>query len=357
MSAPGRLEVRLTATSGLRLAATAVAVLVVLLALERARTVLHWLVTAGAAALLLDGPVRALAARQVRRGLAVACVTVAVLLGAALLTYGAVDAVVEQYAALTETAPAAVGQLVGSGPLEGLGSRGGLVDRTREVVDQAPHRLFGSPASAARTAAERLGEVTLVVTLTVFMLVAYERFEERVTRMSATGVLWRWSGVDAGLAVGASRARSVVARAVAGGALVAALGLALDVPAPVVLGLWAAWWRLLPVLGLLVAVAPLALLVLADHGPVVGAAALLLLTAAEAVGRARWPGPSAPGAVPMAFLSAVAFVAGFELAGVTGSVVTVVLVHLAVGVAHGAVGEVGDQGPSRSAGPATTMSA
>lgn len=336
MSAPGpRVEVRLTATAAARLALTAVAVLLVLLALERSRTVLHWVVTAGAAALLLDGPVRALAGRGVRRGVGVALVTTTVLLAAGLLTYGAVDAVVEQYGHLRRTAPDAAARLV-SGPVDGT-SRA-VADRVAGLVDAAPGRLFGAPADVARTAAQRLGEVTLVVTLTVFLLVAYERLEERLARSSATGVLWRWSTLDAGLAAGASRARAVVARAVLGGVLAAGLAQALDVPAPVVLGLWAAWWRLLPVLGPVVGAAPLALLLLAGHGPAVTVAALLVLTTAEVVLRRAWPPAPSVAAVPVptAFLSAVGFAAGFELAGVTGAVVGVVVVHLAVGVAEGA---------------------
>ena len=356
MTAPEpRVEVRLTATAGIRLAVTAVALVLALLALERSRTVLHWLVTAAVGALLLDGPVRALVARGMRRGAAVAVVTTAALAAAALLTYGAVDAVVEQYGHLREATPAAAAELVRDGPLRGLGTPEAVADRVGRLVDDAPRRLFGPPASVARTAAQRLGEVTLVVTLTVFLLVAYERLEERVARSSADGVLWRWSGVDAGLAAGARRARSAAARAVVGGALTAVVAQALDAPAPVVLGLWTAWWRLLPLLGPLVGVVPLALLLLARHGAVVALAALLVLAVAEAVLRAAWPSTPAAGAVsvPRASLTAVGFAAGFELGGVVGAAVGVVLVHLAVGVAESDDDAPRDQGPSRRPPPTT----
>jgi len=71
---------------------------------------------------------------------------------------------------------------------------------------------------------------------------------------------------------------------------------------------------------------------------VVAGAALLALAGAEAVLRAGWPSAPPAGAisVPRAFLSAMGFAAGFELGGVTGAAVGVVLVHLAVGVAEGA---------------------
>jgi len=332
------VQVRLTPALALRVAATTAAALVVVVALSRSRTVLHWLVTAAVAALLLDGPVRALAARRVPRALAVALVTVATLAGAALLTYGVVDAVVEQYAVLRRTAPAAVADLVRTGPLRELGEAARLVQRTDELVAQAPERLFGSPASVARTAAQRLGEVALVVTLAVFMLVAYERFEERLLRLNAAGQPWRWMSVDAGVDAGARGARHVIARALALGAVTAVVAQVAGVPAPVVLGLWMAWWRLLPVLGLVVGHAPLVLLVVTGRPALVAAAALAAVAVAEAAAWSLLSNASVEADlhVPMATLTALAFSAGFEMSGVTGSVVLVVLAHLAVGVLQSA---------------------
>ena len=334
MSPLAPVRVRLTPAVAVRVAMTALGTVVLLLALDRSRTVLHWLVTAGAAALLLDGPVRALADRRVHRGVAVALVTTATLLGAALLTYGVVDAVVDQYQHLRSTAPGAVADVVRTGPLRGLGERLDLVQRTSDLVDTAPQRLFGSPASAARTAAGRLGEVALVLTLTVFMLVAYERFEQRLLRLQAEGRSWRWSGIDAGVAEGARSARHLVAGAVVAGVLTAVVAQAVDLPAPVALGLWTAWWRLLPVLGIVVGYVPLVLLLLTDVPRAVAVAALLLLAAAEAVARVaerRLLGPP-PLPVPMSFAAAVAFLAGMETGGVAGAVVLVVLAHLGAGV-------------------------
>ena len=332
MTGPTPVRVRLPASFALRVAATALGTLAVLAALQEARTVLHWIVTAAVAALLLDGPVRFLAARRVPRPLAVGLVTVVAVAGAALLTYGVVDAVVEQYGHLSSTAPAAAADLSRTGPFPELWQRVRLVGRTTALLEQAPERLFGSPASVARTAAERLGEVVLVLTLTVFLLVTYERFEARLLRLAQTGVAWRWSGIDLGVAAGASRARLVVGRVLVLGAATAAVAQAVDVPAPVALGLWMAWWRLLPVLGVVVGYAPVVLLLVTGSTAVVAAAALLVLAAAEAVVAVAVQRRTAQAPLPMGFLSAVAFGAGFEMAGVTGSVVAVVLAHLAVGV-------------------------
>lgn len=334
MRARAPQEVQLAPAFAVRVAVTAVGAVVLLIVLVRARLVLHWLVTAGAAAMLLDGPVRGLIERRVPRALALLTVTLATLAGAVLLTYGVVDAVVDQYDNLREAAPAAVADLTRSGPLADLDRRLDLVGRTGTLIDQAPERLFGSPASAARTAAERLGEVVLVITLTVFMLVAYERFEQRLMRMNAAGHPWRWVGIDLGVSDGASSARHVIGRAVALGAVTALVAQLAGVPAPVVLGLWMAWWRLLPVLGLVVGHAPLVLLLVTDRPRTVAAVALLALIVAEELVRLVDVRTSVrpPPHVPMAFLSALAFMAGFELGGVTGAVVVVVLAHLAVGV-------------------------
>ena len=330
-AAPPPQPIRLAPVSAVRVVATAVGVVVVLIVLLRSRTVLHWLITAGAAAMLLDGPVRALMARRVRRGLAVLLVTLATLSGAALLTYGVVDAVVDQYGKLQQSAPEAVAGLVDEGWLADLDERVDLVGRTDDLVAQAPERLLGSPASAARTAAERLGEVVLVITLTVFMLIAYERFEQRLARVNAAGHPWRWMGIDAGVHDGAAAARHAIGRAAALGLLTAAVAQVCDVPAPAVLGLWMAWWRLLPLLGPVVGHAPLVLLLVTETSRVVTALALLALLAGELVVRLVVRRRSAP-PLPMSFVSAIAFLAGFELGGVVGAVVLVVLAHLAAGV-------------------------
>jgi predicted PurR-regulated permease PerM len=326
------VRVRLPASFALRVAATALGTLALLAALQQARTVLHWLVTAAVAALLLDGPVRSLVARSVPRLLAVALVTVVAVVGAALLTYGVVDAVVEQYGHLSRTAPAAAADLSRTGPFPELWQRVRLLERTNALLEQAPERLFGSPASAARTAAARLGEVVLVLTLTVFLLVTYERFEARLLRLAQQGVAWRWSGIDLGVGAGASRARLLVARVLVLGTATAVVAQVVDVPAPVALGLWMAWWRLLPVLGVVVGYAPVVLLLVTDQRVVIVVAALLVLAAVEGVVAEAWHRSTQRSPLPMGFLVAMAFGAGFEMAGATGSVVAVVLAHLAVGV-------------------------
>jgi predicted PurR-regulated permease PerM len=330
-------HVRLTPGSAGRVTVVAIALVAVLVAMDRSRLVLYWLVTAAAAALLLDGMVRGLV-RWMRRGLAVALVTVVTLIGAALLTYGVVDTVVEEYEALQRSAPAAAASLEEEGRLSGVASRVRLEERTREFLREAPERLLGSPADAARTAAARLGEAALVITLTVFMLVAYERFEARVRSVDAASRqgLGRWRGLDDGVTAGAGSARRAIARVVLLGAALGVVAELADVPAPMALALWMAWWRLLPFVGLAIGYAPLVLLLVTDRSTAVTIAVLLALAVVEALVRWRLGAAGSGRAlgVPMGLITVVAFSGGVEMAGVVGAVVAVVLAHVAVGIAR-----------------------
>lgn len=340
MTGTVRRRVQLTPASAVRVAAVVVAALALLTALDRSRLILHWLVTAAAAALLLDGPVRALA-RWMHRGVAVAAVTVLTLLGAALLTYGVVDAMVEQYDGLRSTAPAAAASLETSERVGDLAQRVRLSERTEALVEQAPERLFGSPADAAQTAAARLGEIILVITLTIFMLVVYERFEQRVQSVDEASrqALGSWVGLDAGVTAGARSARQAVARVLLLGVLTGVVAEVVGAPAPLALGLWMAWWRLLPLAGLVVGYAPLVLVLSADRPALLAVVALLALAAVEVA--VRWTlGAAGSGrslGVPMGVITVAAFSAGVEMAGVVGAVVAVVLAHVAVGAARGTV--------------------
>jgi predicted PurR-regulated permease PerM len=330
--------VQVTPSSAIRVAAVAVGALAVLTALDRSRLILYWLVTAAAAALLLDGPVRALA-RWMHRGVAVAAVTVLTLTGAALLTYGVVDAMVDQYDGLRRSAPAAAASLERSDGVGDLAQRVRLTERTDALVEQAPERLFGKPADAAQTAAVRLGEIVLVITLTIFMLVAYERFEQRVQDLDEASrrALGWWAGLDAGVTAGARSARQAVARVVLLGVLTGLVAQLVGAPAPMALGLWMAWWRLLPLFGLVVGYAPL-VLVLSAEGPPLGVVVALLAMAAFEVGlRGTLGAAGSPRGlgIPMGVVTVVAFSAGVEMAGVVGAVVAVVLAHVAVGAVRG----------------------
>jgi predicted PurR-regulated permease PerM len=346
---PTARRVHLTPASAVRVAAVAIGTLALLTALDRSRLILYWLVTAAAAALLLDGLVRGLVP-WVRRGIAIATVTVLTLAGAALLTHGVVDAVVDQYDALRTAAPKAAAALERSDRVGDLAERLELGVRTDELTDRLPERLLGSPADVARTAAQNLGEAVLVITLAVFMLVAYERFEQRVHDLdeSSRRTLGRWVGLDAGVASGARCARVVIGRVMVLGVLTGLVAQVADLPAPIALGLWMAWWRLLPLLGVVVGYAPLVLVLVTDRSDLAAVTVLLVLAGGEAAVRWTFGTAGAPGVLhlPMGAVTAVAFTAGVEMAGVVGAVVGVVVAHVLVGALHGVAGPDPDGEPA-----------
>jgi hypothetical protein len=258
-------RVRITPGTALRAAVTALAAVAVLVALDRSRPVIEWLITAAAVALLLDGPVHALAGR-VHRGVAVAAITVTALALLAVLGYGVAVAAVEQYSVVSTAAPDAAADLERSARFGDLAQRLRLAERTRHAVDTVPTAVLGTPTSAGRRDHD---------------------------------------GGGAGRGAGAGGARAVDGVvAIAAGARVRHRLPARRAAARHRTPKWAA---------------ALALLALA-------AAELAALQLDRTVFRIADDG------LPRAFVSAVAFSAGFERAGVVGAVVTLVVAHLAVGV-------------------------
>jgi predicted PurR-regulated permease PerM len=322
--------------TALRIIAVAVGTVVLLIALERARTILELIIIAGATALLLDGPVQTLT-RWLRRGFALALVVLVGLAFAGLVAYGVAHTVVNEYHQLQAAAPRAAEQIATSPRLADLARRAQLVVRTKAFVDAAPGNLIDDPVAAARAATTRLGEFLLVASLTVIMLVELGTMRRHVVSSGSTWLLSPGE-LSAGLTDGARTARYAVARAMMLGGLVAVAAAVAGIPGAAVLGVWMAWWRLLPLLGLLVGYAPLVLLLGTEHPAWVTLLTLLALAAAEVLvlrlDRAR---PRRVSLVPMASASALAVFAGFEWAGAVGSVVTVVVAHIAVGVLRAAV--------------------
>jgi putative glutathione S-transferase len=328
-------QVRITPATALRAAVTALGAVAVLVVLRRSHDVIEWLVTAAVIAVLLNGPVHALAGR-VHRGLAVAAISIVTLAVLAGVAFGVADAALDQYRILRTAAPAAAAGLEQSPRFTDLAVRVRLVERTRDAVEAIPSALFGPPASVAQTAAQRLGAFLLVATLAVFMLATYDRFVRWFLQLNVTAQhRWRWSAaVGPGAYRGVRAARHAFGRAALLGFATAVVAELVGLPAPVVLGLWMALWRLLPLLGIVVGYTPLVLLLVAEHPASVTTLALTALGASELVAllveRKAFRRPV--GGLPIAFVSAAALAAGFEFAGVVGAVVALVIAHIAVGI-------------------------
>ncbi|NHC44471.1 AI-2E family transporter [Motilibacter aurantiacus] len=346
MSSSSRTRLQLDLATAVRVVAAGAGTLAVLLALDRARHVVAWALTAAAVAFLLDGPVRLLG-RVMRRGLAVAVVTVTTLASIALVTYEVGNTVVLQYRRLQDAAPRAAADLLADWGVRDREQADELVDRVRLLIDEAPTRLLGAPREVAEGTLSRLAIFAVVATLAVFMLGSGRRALGRLAKAVAAATGDRLSTTQAGrgLVHGAATARRAVLHAAVAGLAVAGLGAAVDVPGAQPIGLWVAMWRLLPFLGLVVAYVPsLALLWLTvpREQALLVAASVLVVELAMAYlvhRRARRERP------PVRLVSSLALLGGFEMYGVVGAVVSFVLAHVAAGVVRELLAEeAGDTG-------------
>lgn len=324
------VRLRLTPLTAVRLVAAAVLVLAVLVGVDRSRHLIAWLLTAAALALVLDGPVRLLS-RLVPRGWALALVILGTLVAVAGVGWAVADSLIAQYARLQDATPGAAQRLAEQ---FGLGAEDSdrFVQRVGEIVDEGPRRLLGSPRAVTEGTLSRLGIAAIVLTLAVFLLAAEMRMLRRAAGLLAhvpTGA--RDLEIATGLLHGAKAARRRLGHVVVLGLVVAAIGASVGLPGAQPLGLWVALWRLLPMLGILVAYVPVVTLLLLSVGQGEALAAVAVVVVVEAVlsvvVRRRGTGEY----VPLRSLTAVLLLAGFEMYGAVGAVVVFVLGHTVAG--------------------------
>jgi predicted PurR-regulated permease PerM len=323
-------RVHVDVATAVRLVTATVLTLAVVLGLDRARHLVAWLLTAAALALVLDGPVRILS-RFMQRAWALALVTSAALAALGGTGYVVTDRLIEEYQRLQRATPDAARQLA-----EGLGldraDSARFVERVVQLVEEGPRRLLGSPRDVTEGALSRLAIFAIVVTLAVFLLASSTRALHRAAVLIARthpDVSTTQAGV--GLLRGAQAARRRLAHVAVVGVLVAVAGSLVDLPGAQPLGLWAAMWRLLPLLGALAAYAPFfsLLLLTADTSQALVAGAVVVAAdCALSWWTRRLAGDSPP---PMRTVAAVSLIAGFELYGAVGALVAFVLGQAAAG--------------------------
>jgi predicted PurR-regulated permease PerM len=318
----------------------AVAVLIVGVAVgvlrlfEASTRVLGWVAVAAIGAGLLR-PLVARAGRRMPHGLAVAVVFVGALASIGFIVYAGVDDVRRQADALKEEAPKAARDLERSDRYGSAARDFHLEERTRQFVDQLPERLRGGDtASALRAAATRGVAFLATLVLTLFLLVhgprlverglAQIRDEERRSRVN-----------DVMLGAYARSVRYVaftLARVLVAGFFAEQLARAVDIPGSTVLGIAVALMAVIPLFGVLVGALPLILMTAAFHPGrlVLVASAVVLYQVAEVLLVQRRIEQQSIHIGPV--LTLVTAMAGFELYGLGGAIVGVVLVVLAVSV-------------------------
>lgn len=326
-------RVRLTPRS----AVWSVALLGLTLALLRlamaAQRVLGWVLAAAALAGLLH-PLVARLARRLPHGLAVAIVALGVAASVGVVAYELVGELARETARLRREAPAAADRLERStGGLAEVARDVHLARRTSRFVDEVPERLRGgTPAEAVRAAATRGVAYLATAVLTLFFLVdggrlaaaAAAQVHDRRRRQRLERV------ARAAYRRGFAYARGTAAMAGVAGLVAYALARAASVPAPAPLALWVALWDVVPVVGAVIGALPIVMLGGVGHpgrgvalaAAFVGYQLLETLVAQRRLERRTIRlGP---------FLTVAGGMAGLELYGVGGALLTLLVLALAV---------------------------
>jgi predicted PurR-regulated permease PerM len=229
--------------------------------------VLGWMAAAGSIAALVD-PLVSVLTRYMRRGIAVlvsALIVLGIFGGVAFLT---VNDVVHEIRVLQRVAPERAHALEKSKRFGSAAKAFKLEQRTRAAVKDIPQRLRGGSSADAIRAAGTRGVAYLATTVMTIFLILNGR------KLVAGGIAQindekRRTQIDHALRTGVSRGvqyttGSLGMAAIAGTAVSLVARLA-DVPAPAPLGVWAALWDIVPVVGGVIGALPVVLLAAATN--------------------------------------------------------------------------------------------
>lgn len=330
---PQRLRIR--PRSAVMIVAMLGATLMVLRAAAAAERVLGWVLVAVVAALLLQPVVSALPAR-LPRGLRVLMVMIGLTALLGVIGYGLFDDIRRETDRLKQVAPERAEQLERSDRFGATARDLQVADRTREFLDKLPEHLRGgTPAEAIRAAATRGVAYLTTAILTIFLMlhgprilnraaleIADESRRARIKLISAN-VYQRAFGY----------CRSSIAMALAAGLFAFLAARIADVPGAAPLGVWVGLWDLIPVAGAVVGALPIvALAAISSPGDAVALSLVFvayqlvenLVVARRVEARTVHVGP---------FLTLAGGIVGFELSGVTGALLAILLVTVVVTVA------------------------
>jgi predicted PurR-regulated permease PerM len=305
------------------------AVIRLLLASQR---VIGWILAAAAIAGLLHPFVTALT-RKLPRGLAVLIVVVVTLASTGFVGYSVVQGVVRQEAALKRAAPRRAAQLERSHRFGKAAREFHLQRRVTRFVNEVPQRLQGGkPADALRSAATRGIAFLATGILAIFFLLEGPRMA--ATALARLGDEDRRQRVERVAAAtyhrGFGYARGTLGMAMAAGLFSYLVAKAAGVPGAAPLGLWAALWDVVPLIGAFLGALPIIVLSATDtsHTALFVAAAFLAYQLFEAVALQR---PLHRRTVKIGpFLTVAGGFAGVELYGLGGGMLFLLVITLAV---------------------------
>lgn len=332
VGAPVRRRLRISARSIVLAVAAVTLTLLVLRMLSSAGRVLGWVAIASSSAALVYPLVDGLA-RRIPRGIAVALVALSSLLAVGAVTYGLVDDVVEQSENLQEAAPRLAQEIEEGSRFSDAATEFDLSERTERFVRGVPERLRGgTPAEAIRSAATRGLSFLAVFVLTLFFLLHGPSLASGAARQihddGRRAQLTRVGEAVYRRAFGYARG-TIVTAALAGTVAYASARMA-GVPGPVPLALWVVLWDAVPLIGAVLGALPIVILA----GIVDPTKGLLLLVAfvvfqvGEDVFLQRRLERSTLRLGP--FLTTAGGFAGLELYGLTGALLTILVLAMAV---------------------------
>jgi predicted PurR-regulated permease PerM len=306
-----------------------------LLGITRASArVLGWMAAAASIAALLEPLVIALG-RYMRRGVAVLVTFLLVLGSIGAIAYFTVNDVVHEVRVLQRVAPERARDLERSDRFGPAARSFHLEERTRSAVKDIPERLRGgSSADALRSAGTRGVAYLATTVLTVFLVINGRKLVlagiAQVRNETLRDQLKTIVGNGGRRAV--QYTTGTIAMSATAGLLVGFTAQLFGVPGAVPLGLWAALWDVVPLIGAVVGALPVAILAAATS-PTNGALILVAFLAYEYFEGAVLQGNLEQRTLHIGpFLTLVSASAGLELYGLGGALFALFATSVAIGL-------------------------
>ncbi len=328
-------RLRLTTASAIRTVLLFGLTLAGLRIIVASQRVIGWILAAAAIAVLLN-PLVVLLSRRIPRGIAVGIVAIGTIASVAFVTYGAVHELVQETNKLQEAAPRRVAQLEKSERFGDFARDVKLRERVERLVQSAPERLRGgTPTEALRSAATRGVAFLATAVLTLFFLLHGPKMlaaaVRQITNAQHRATVER--AAHCAYERGMGYVRRTILMSVMAGLVTFLVARAADVPGAAPLGVWAALWDVVPLLGAFVGTLPVVVMAAAvDPAKGVILAGLFIgYQVFEQVVLQRRTERKTLRVGP--FLTVAAAFAGLELYGLGGALLVLLIVILVVAVA------------------------
>lgn len=295
-----------------------------LFVLYEIRRILVWLLVAGFLAAVLSPAVSILERRGLRRGVAVAAVTIGLVLVVGTLLYVFVRPLAAQSIEFAQNLPETVDRIQRAPLVRQALERFNLEQRVDEASPELPQRLLGLSGplvSAFASVAAFLVALISVVVLTVFLLIYAPQFVDTGLALvgeRANRERLRRLGGRSLQAVSGWVAGNVVTSIVAGIATTVVLLIA-GVPYGVLLGLWVAFADLIPLVGATLGAIPAVIIAFTVSIPVGIAVIIFFVLYQQFENHVLQPAVYGKTIRLNPFLVLLAVLVGVELAGFLGA--------------------------------------